>query len=256
MAMKHAWWSWAVGGALVCSSSWWTNEARAAESCGGRICPPLFECTTQVSTCAPEDVECVPLVDTWCRSPDCAAGAACPDGMRCSLASGTCTPNYELPCNTSTDCGAGFRCEPLATCDCPPGEEPSSPACACDGLEEKYCAFDITACTPETASTDCAPSFSCAENSEGLCNNPGDPHTGCNPGDPPFVCTPRFLVGTTTTADLGGERPPPQAHEPDTQGCSAGARPAPASSAALFFALALAAGVRRRSARSRVSSRR
>lgn len=233
----------ALAGALLVAPWGSVSDARAAELCDGRQCWPGFECTTEVSSCAPEEPDCEPLVDTWCKSPDCAAGEACPDGMRCLVAESLCRPRYEFPCNTSSDCGPGFRCEPLEGCDCPPSSDLDSRACACDP-SVKYCAFDVIACTPETESTDCGPGFRCADNSEGLCNNPGDPHTGCNPGVPAFACVPPFLGNATPDALAGDDASPGRelALTPTTsdEGCSMTTRPA-SSGAAWLFALLLAA---------------
>lgn len=172
---------------LVCS--WMTSTASAAELCDGRVCPPKFECRTEVSTCPTDEPTCVPLEDTWCASPECRADADCPSGMRCLVGEKLCRPMYELPCNVSADCGPGFTCQ------------------AVEGVAERYCGFSITACTLSTASSDCASGWTCVENVHGLCPNPGDPHTGCNPGDPEFVCLPPYLQSITTALGSNGDAP-------------------------------------------------
>jgi hypothetical protein len=258
----RSWGAWgmkaALAGALLGASWGWVGDARASELCNGRECWPDFECTTEVSSCPPEEPDCEPVVDTWCKSPDCAAGEACPEGMRCLVADSSCRPNHEFPCETTSDCGPGFRCEPLETCDCSANADGSRSACPCEAPPVKYCAFDVTACSVETESADCAPGFRCADNGEGLCANPGDPHTGCNPGEPAFACVPPFFEGITTNGLSGddaagdGESVDAAFDSREDDGCSMAMRPA-SSGAAWLFALVLSAVARRER---RVSSRR
>lgn len=207
------------------------STANAAEFCNGRVCPDKFECKTEVSSCPPGETGCEPIEDTWCASPECTGDAECPAGMRCVVTEKLCRPRYELPCNTETDCGAGFTCE------------------AVEGASVRYCAFSVTACTLPTASRDCASRWSCVENVDGLCANPGDPHTGCNPGNPEFVCLPPYLEGVAALDANGDDQPavPPESHE----GCSIGhpSNPAPAPALLLAGVLGSLLLARRRSAR-------
>jgi hypothetical protein len=248
--MGSGWRMWStksgLGAAILCLVPLLVSEARSAELCDGRVCPPGFECTTTVSSCEPGDTGCEPFEETWCKSPDCAAGAACPEGMRCLVAESLCRPNYELPCTTNEQCGPGFICEPAETCDCAADAGRAAPACSCELSELRYCAFEVTPCSPETERSDCAQGFRCADNSEGLCANPGDPHTGCNPGEPPFACMPPYL-GNTTTAGLAGGEAPAEADEPRAgdSGCAIGGSGGGAASSAWLLSLAFAACLRR-----------
>lgn len=216
---------------MVVGLATWTlgaPAARAQELCDGHVCPEGFTCVTTTSTCPADDPTCDAFTETYCQSPACATDADCPAGRRCRVTTFTdcgspvpgsggdgttpaectqkveswCHMAYDVECETSAQCGPGFTCKPLVDCDCSDPEAPVPPDCACEYTRIKGCYSPVVACTAATATTDCASGWSCVENTDGICNEVGDFHGGCNPGEPPMVCIPPgFQVGSALTDD-------------------------------------------------------
>jgi MYXO-CTERM domain-containing protein len=117
-----------------------------------------------------------------------------------------CSIAHELACETTEQCGPGFTCEPLVDCDCSNPDAPVPPDCECELAKIKGCYSPIVPCTAATASTDCATGWSCIENEDGICNEVGDFHGGCNWGEqPPMVCVPpEFSVAVPASDDGEG----------------------------------------------------
>jgi hypothetical protein len=180
---------------------------------------------TTETACPSGDPDCEVFTETYCQSPACLVDADCPAGRRCRVETisdcgappqgsggGSATPPecterttswchlaYDLECETSAQCGSGFTCEPLVDCDCSDPEKPVPPDCACEYTKIKGCYSPIVSCTTDG---DCASGWSCVKNTEGICNEVGDFHGGCNPGEPAKVCIPPgFMVGSPLTAD-------------------------------------------------------
>jgi hypothetical protein len=110
-----------------------------------------------------------------------------------------CTPRWQLPCATDSDCGAGFRCEETESCSVPPydpssGEPPSSEVtCAPSGTFA--CKLIETACDTEA---ECPADFVCVDNPNGTCSASSDGQTQCEPGDPPRLCAPPAVPAPLT----------------------------------------------------------
>jgi hypothetical protein len=264
-------------------------------------CPAIF-CADDAPDCPRCDDHSVP----YCAPADCQDDGGCGAGMRCAeqtvfscpteaptSAAGAgagagsdthaelpappecapsvfhqCTPSWQLPCTTDTDCGAGFRCEESESCESPPYDPTARESAAAAPSAEVTCRPSGTfACVVvETAcasDADCLADFACAENPNGSCSSSSDGETRCEPADPARLCLPRASVsppatgGDTPTAEAGsvqlatdtGSNPEASASE---GGCSMNGSSSPKSVFALISTLGLAAafGVRRRGARS------
>ena len=109
----------------------------------GKMCPPPPPCEVVIEhECIPASCEtnadCADFMVCYESTvTECSGGAAepavdCPPNEPCTMTKATtpvmpvctehktkqCTPRYELPCQTETDCGAGFSCEATEQCMC------------------------------------------------------------------------------------------------------------------------------------------
>jgi MYXO-CTERM domain-containing protein len=171
-----------------------------------------------------------------------------------------CTPRWQLPCTSDSDCGAGFRCEEGEACSVPPFDpssgEPPSNEVTCSPTGTFACVVVETACDDEA---DCPEDFVCVDNPNGTCSSSSSGETQCEPADPARVCAPRAVATPTTGGDVASATSGPSAEggptdylgddvrSPEASGCALNAA-SPASPLALLstLGLGLAFGARRR----------
>lgn len=116
-----------------------------------------------------------------------------------------CTPKWELPCTTASDCGEGFDCVELinqwcsgsagsdgdsaSAADDPDGPiiEPVAPEenCGSEPSGEFMCQAIETACETDA---DCLENWTCEENFAGMCWSDSEGNSGCETPDPANVC--------------------------------------------------------------------
>lgn len=215
---------------FICESIEWG----ACPGCvPGEECPPCETGTTNV--CAPPPPQqcddsapcgdgevCVkytfeecdggaaPSVPCSSEDPDCGNDRPS-DPPECStIEESYCVPKYLAPCESDSDCGAGFLCETAEVCACSgggstgaapgPGEDPDpdmgsgdppeEPDCVCEPADTAYCQLIEVECTSDS---DCVGDLTCqdgygggSEPSPGVpCMVDEDGNTDCPDTDPP-----------------------------------------------------------------------
>lgn len=101
-------------------------QVTGGAGCASPACPPGETCdaappcndvvfkSCEPATCTTDsdcgaDMVCYQASAVACPAIACAKGANCPPVV-CDPAPKQCTPKYELPCTTDSDCGSGFSC--------------------------------------------------------------------------------------------------------------------------------------------------
>lgn len=205
--------------------------------CGeGMVCA---EYTTPCDIAVPDAAECPPGVD--CKAADPAFAPAPPPDCTPSTER-LCTPRWQLPCETATDCGPGFACVERESCSSgssgssgsaptPSDREPAKPSdsgaapaaplpndppvVSCEPTGHFACVMVETACATDA---NCAAGWTCRDNPEGVCWAGPNGERGCEPADPPKLCMPPYsdlpTHGGRATVDDSGEAAAPPAGNP------------------------------------------
>lgn len=140
---------------------------------GASDCPSKMVCHTETTSSCNDAAPAAP-----CAGDSCDGGSSEPP-PDCSVESRSyCTPRYLLPCQTASDCGAGFRCVEEVTQWCN-GSGPSDPSdggvanivapdqqCGETRTGTFVCQLIEVTCT---ADSDCASDFVCATVSGSSC---------------------------------------------------------------------------------------
>jgi hypothetical protein len=145
-----------------------------------------------------------------------------------------------LPCESASDCGAGFTCEEQQQCGCSssagrPGagdgdsSEPvpadseagggsdSDPDCTCTPTGEFACRVVITACSSDD---ECESGWTCIDNPEGVCSSDSEGNADCEQADPARLCAPPHydLVGAGRGISKGDSESGDPTSSPDNAG--------------------------------------
>lgn len=222
----------------------------------GCVCPPDdpdCDCGEPTETtfygCMPADctmdAECTDglVCVTWevpCDVPPtaCPPGEECdepsdpPDGDCESKTVGKCLPKWAAPCESATDCGDGFTCDPVVSCECsgseptepiepppipPPAEpedEPTDPDCTCEETGENQCVPEEIACVTDD---ECPDGWLCTEAGTGTCTSTPDGEEDCEDVEGGKLCMPPYAdyVGDFVDLDPDGEDEPGGTEVPD-----------------------------------------
>lgn len=217
--------------------------ASDADCASGMVCysDDQTECTGGSAPCAgtPDggDAECPPPVEEECTT------------KRVSQ----CVPRYLLPCESASDCGAGFTCEEGQSCGCSGsagGGADTEPDCSCEPTGIFGCHVVITACSSDA---DCESGWTCIDNPEGVCSSDSEGNTDCEPADPARLCAPPYIdlvggrgIGKGVSEDGEGSSAPgsdDDSAEAESESTSGGCAMTPTRSPnalAFVFAAALA----------------
>lgn len=218
-------------------------EPKTEQACVPVACTSDADCATDMSCVTEERTRCDGDAADDCG--DAREGEEAPD---CKPAPATncttervmqCVPRWQLPCNSATDCGAGFECKERETCTCAgsegsgggsdpgtpqpadSGERAATPApadCSCEPSGEFACVVIETACSTDA---NCAAGWTCEDNGKGACWS-GPEGEGCEPADPAKLCAPPY-------SRLGGGRGV-ELDDGETSGSGSGAPEAPVTS--------------------------
>ncbi|MFC1610583.1 hypothetical protein ACFL6C_06470 [Myxococcota bacterium] len=244
-------------------------------------CPEPAPCETEIHhACVPGVCEtdadcgagllCLTFEDRSCHSSpvdmpdDCPPEGPCEpnpseqEPPECQTISVTvCAPPYMAECADDADCGDGFGCVEMETCECsgggsddgelpdpepPQPDDPTPPECSCEPTGQLFCEPIEQSCD---ADGDCIQGWSCEEppqrpteckqdaSGEVICDDPPEPD--------PWLCTPPLWdffdgapVGSKTTAELNSQGAGPSARVDVEVGCRSSA----SSGAASLLALA------------------
>jgi MYXO-CTERM domain-containing protein len=162
----------------------------ADADCGvGMLCAEQinYDCPTDPGT-APTDPDCPPDSDCAERV---AADEASPSCTTTTVK--ICTPRWELPCTTASDCGPGFTCEETENCSSPGCSREEYGTCStevtCVPTGTFSCVMVQTACTSDA---NCEEGWTCNDNGSGTCSSSSDGQTSCEPANPAKLCTPPY----------------------------------------------------------------
>jgi hypothetical protein len=168
-------------------------------------CAAGMVCHEYAEACAVTDCACPP------DAPDCGCGTTTCDPKTVSM----CTPVYLLPCDTATDCGAGFTCQAQESCSCggsagaptpgaapePAGGQPPMdaaapipPDCQCEPAPNR-CIPNEIACQTDA---NCPAGWSCEQSdvaSRPACSGGGDCADLPAPEMAPPHCVPAYYGG-------------------------------------------------------------
>jgi MYXO-CTERM domain-containing protein len=251
-------------------------EPQEVEYCSPLPCASDADCASDM-TCYSEDVEECTGGSAPCARPEDGGAAECPPPVEeeCTTTRRSqCVPRYLLPCETASDCGAGFTCDEIQRCGCSSSagssgsdgdpSEPvpadseagtdSDPDCTCEPTGKFMCQAIVTACSSDT---DCESGWTCIDNPEGVCSSDSEGNTDCEPADPARLCVPPHYdlveggrgIGRGASEDGGGTSSPTGGESDDAadadseEGTSGGCAMTPARqpTALLVLALGLAA---------------
>lgn len=168
--------------------------------CAPAACESDTECGADMRCAEFTNGDCggTTLADPTCDpdAPDCAERLMAPERPSCEpTTTRLCTPKWQLPCATASDCGAGFTCEQGESCSTPgctrdaDGVDCPAATVTCEPSGDFYCRAVETACASDA---DCESGWRCGDNPNGVCSSSSDGETYCETDGPAKLCMPPY----------------------------------------------------------------